>query len=70
MVSENFKHAQLQLNGLAKFSAANHMVANEIKTKFMVYGNCNETGNIDLFLNGKPIEKTENISLWVIFFIQ
>ena len=56
MVSEDLKCTQLQLNGLTEFSAANQMVVNEIKTRYMVYGN-QEISNIDLKLNGKNIEK-------------
>ena len=35
------------------------MIANEIKTKYMVYGNHKNPRNIQLSLNGKNIERVE-----------
>ena len=52
-------HAQLQLEGLASFSAQNHMLPNEIKTKYMVYGNYRKTDITTLTLNGKEIERVD-----------
>ena len=60
LVADNFTHSQMQLDGLGKFCAPNHMIANEIKTKVMVYGNIKETDNVDLTLNGKIIEKVDS----------
>ena len=38
MVSRNPAHAQRQLDGLSRFCATNQMLANETKTKYMVFG--------------------------------
>ena len=57
MVSDNPKNSQKQLDGLDKFCADNHMIANVVKTKYMVYG---KPLKINLFLNGNAIEKVEN----------
>ena len=50
------KHSQIQLNGLYKFCAPNQMIANEIKTKYMVFGNHDE---FELLLNGKVLERVD-----------
>ena len=57
MVSCTPKHAQRQLDGLSKFCAPNQMVANELKTKYMVFGKLND---FSLQLNGKHIEKVSS----------
>ena len=57
MISSNPKHAQRQLDGLSKFCAPNQMVANELKTKYMVFGNL---ASFSLELNGKNIEKVQS----------
>ena len=56
MVSTNPKDAQTQLNELSSYSSPNQMIANDIKTKFMVFGRCEK---FELKLNGKPIERVE-----------
>ena len=53
MVSTNPKHAQKQLDDLSSYSSPNQMIANEIKTKFMVFGKYDK---FELKLNGRPIE--------------
>ena len=57
MISYFPKHAQRQLDGLSKFCAPNQMVANELKTKYMVFGNLN---TFLLKLNGKNLEKVSS----------
>ena len=57
MISSNPKHAQRQLDGLSKFCAPNQMVANELKTKYMVFGNL---ASFSLELNGKNLEKVQS----------
>ena len=54
MVSTKPEHAQKQLDDLSSYSSPNQMIANEIKTKFMVFGKCE---NFELKLNGKPIKR-------------
>ena len=57
MISCSLKHAQRQLDGLSKFCAPNQMVANELKSKYMVSGNLN---TFSLKLNGKNLEKVSS----------
>ena len=57
MVSCNPAHAQRQLDGLSRFCATNQMLANETKTKYMVFGK--ET-HFSLNLNGKLREKVRS----------
>ena len=57
MVSCNSAHAQRQLDGLSRFCATNQMLANETKTKYMVFGK--ET-HFSLNLNGKVLEKVRS----------
>ena len=57
MVSCNPAHAQRQLDGLSRFCATNQMLANETKTKYMVFGK--ET-HFSLNLNGKLLEKVRS----------
>ena len=57
MISCSPKHAQRQLDGLSKFCAPNQMVANELKTKYMVFGNLN---TFSLKLHGKNLEKVSS----------
>ena len=54
MVSTKPKDAQKQLDDLQSYSSPNQMIANEIKTKFMIFGSCE---NFELKLNGKPIKR-------------
>ena len=54
MVSCNQANAQHQLDGLSKFCSPNQMIANETKTKYMVFG---KTNDFSLVLNGKPIDR-------------
>ena len=56
MVSDEVKRSQKQLDGLKKFCAPNHMIANEVKTKFMVYGSKEK---IDLYLNGNKLHQVD-----------
>ena len=56
MVSDHVKRSQKQLDGLKKFCSPNHMIANEIKTKFMVYGSKEE---MNLHLNGNKLEQVD-----------
>ena len=44
------------MDSLAKFCAPNHMVVNEIKTKFMVYG---ASEDISLHLNGNKLDQVD-----------
>ena len=57
MISSNPKHAKRQLDGLSKFCAPNQMVANELKTKYMVFGNL---ASFSLELNGKNLENVQS----------
>ena len=57
MVSCNPAHAQRQLDGLSRFCATNQMLANETKTKYMVFGK--ET-HFSLNLSGKLLEKVRS----------
>ena len=54
MVSCNQANAQHQLDGLSKLCSPNQMIANETKTKYMVFG---KTNDFSLVLNGKPIDR-------------
>ena len=56
MVSDDAKRAQKQLDGLKQFCSPNHMIANEVKTKFMVYGS---KENINLYINGNQLEQVD-----------
>ena len=58
MVSSNHIHAQKQLDGLTKFTSPNQMIANEVKTKYMVFGHCKD--DFQLKLNGKVIKKVDS----------
>ena len=57
MVSSIPKHAQAQLDSMSAYSSPNQMIANEIKTKYMVFGN---SPDFELKLNGKPIERVKS----------
>ena len=52
LVADYIKNSQKQLKGLEMFCVNNHMLVNEIKTKYMVYG---KPIIGDLILNGKSI---------------
>ena len=54
LVADYIQNSQKQVKGLEKFCVNNHMLVNEIKTKYMIYG---KPVNGDLLLNGKPIEQ-------------
>ena len=56
LVSDMTVNSQKQLNGLRKFCSPNQMIANTIKTKFMVYGRIE---NVKLYLDGKEIEQVD-----------
>ena len=58
MVSSDPSHAQKQLDGLSEYTSPNQMIANEIKTKYMVFGQCKN--DFELKLNGKAIKKVES----------
>ena len=49
-------NSQKQLKGLENFCSENHMVVNDVKTKFMVYG---KTPEFELLLNGHRIERVK-----------
>ena len=57
MVSSKPDHAQRQLDGLSKFCAPNQMIANEAKTKFMIFG---KEKHVSLKLNGKPLQQVQS----------
>ena len=54
LIANTVKGLQKQLDGLKKFSADNHTIVNEIKTKCMAYGNVEPFA---VYFNGKPIEQ-------------
>ena len=57
MVSTAPEHAQKQLDDLAAYTSPNQLIANEIKTKFMVFGN---SDTFTLRLNGKRIKRVKS----------
>ena len=57
MVSTSPVHAQKQLDGLSSFTAPNQLVANDIKTKYMVFG---KSDTFTLRLNGKRIKRVKS----------
>ena len=57
MVSTSPVHAQKQLDGLSSFTAPNQIVANDIKTKYMVFG---KSDTFTLRLNGKRIKRVKS----------
>ena len=56
MVSDEVKRSQKQLDGLKKFCAPNHMIANEVKTKYIVNGSKEK---IDLYLNENKLHQVD-----------
>ena len=57
LVSSYSSSAQRQLDGLSNFSSPNQMIANEIKTKYMLFG---KQTDFSLHLNGKCIERVKS----------
>ena len=49
MVADRPSNSQKQLNVLSEFCSPNHMIINEAKTKFRVYG---DSKGVKLYLNG------------------
>ena len=57
MVSTNPIHAQKQLDDMSQYTAPNQLIANEIKTKYMVFG---KSDTFTLRLNGKRIKRVKS----------
>ena len=57
MVSTAPMDAQKQLDNLSKYTAPNQLIANEIKTKYMVFG---KSDTFTLRLNGKRIKRVKS----------
>ena len=56
MVADRPSNSQKQLNCLSQFCSPNHMIVNEVKTKFMVYG---ASQGVKLYLNGNELEQVD-----------
>ena len=57
MVSTAPAHAQRQLDNLTKYTSPNQLIANDIKTKYMVFG---KSDTFTLRLNGKRIKRVKH----------
>jgi len=58
LLSDTFHGLQTQLDGLNKFCQNNHMIVNEMKTKFMVFGNPKKISK--LYFNSICIDEVTN----------
>ena len=59
LFSDTFRGLQKQLDGLYQFCFNNHMIVNDMKTKFMVFGKPIDTSKLSF--NSKFIEEVGNI---------
>ena len=57
LISDSRNGLQKQLNGLLKYCAKILMIANEMKTKYMVFGS---KTNCELYFDGKLIERVDD----------
>ena len=57
LISDSIQGLQKQLNGLLIYCSKNLMVANEVKTKYMIFGTREDT---ELYFDGKRIERVND----------
>ena len=60
LISDSIQGLQKQLNGLLIYCSKNLIVANEVKTKYMIFGTREDT---ELYFDGKRIERVNDYNI-------